>query len=150
MGHILAGHPVGEGRFSGGAPLQRGFGGRDLDGRLDLANEGGKVFASGCLGDGCAGAEKVDGCFHCAAGAVAHDDDQFCPCTTAGVLDAAEDFVFGDVASDANAENVAKAEVEDELAGGPGVDATEDDGHRKLPRGGCVDLAAEIAGEAFT
>ncbi len=27
VGHVLAGHPVGEGRFSGGAPLQRGFGG---------------------------------------------------------------------------------------------------------------------------
>ncbi len=117
---------------------------------MDLANQGGKVFASRYLGDGCAGPEKVDGGFHRAAGAVAHDDDQFCTCTAACVLDAAEDFVFCDVASDANAEDVAEAEVEDELAGGPGVDATEDDGHGILPCGGCVDLATEIAGEAFT
>ena len=42
---------------------------------------------------------------------MSHDHDKFCPCAAAGVLDAAEDFIFGDVPSDANDEGVTEAEV---------------------------------------
>jgi hypothetical protein len=80
---------------------------------------------------------------------VAFDDDDFGTGDLAGVFHAGEDLVGSDIACDADAEDVAEADVEDEFGGGAGVDAAEDDGERVLGVGGAVDLADEVAVEAL-
>ena len=94
-------------------------------------------------------ADDVAGGGDCAAAGVAFDDDDFGAGDLAGVFHAGEDLVSGDIACDADAEDVAEADVEDEFGGGAGVDAAEDDGEGVLGVCGAVDLADEVAVEAL-
>ena len=84
----------------------------------------GTLLLSGCGGG--------DG----AALRVAHHNDQLGAYDGAAVLHAAKHLGAGDVAGDADAEDVAESEVEDDFRRGAGVDATENDGQRVLTAGG--------------
>ena len=79
--------------------------------------------------------DEVDGRGHRAAPGVPHDQDQLRPGHGAAVLHAAQHLPAGDVAGDADAEDVAHPQVEDQLGGRAGVDAAEHDGQRVLPAG---------------
>ena len=106
-----------------------------------------EVLATGGLGGGPVIADEVDGRGHGAAPSVPHDQDQLCPGHGTAIFHAGQYFPARDVAGDADAEDIAHAQVEDQLGGRAGVDATEHDGQRVLPFGRGADLAAEVAGE---
>ena len=103
------------------------------------------MFAAGDYGGSLAAVIEIDRRLDGAATGVAHDQNEACAGHGAGELHAAEDFFFGHVAGDADDEGIADAEVEDELHGTAGVDATEHDGHRELRGGGGVHLAGVVA-----
>ena len=114
---------------------------------LNDPNDRLEMLAAGGLGRGFCRAGQLDGRGHGAAPRVPHDENQLRPGHGAGILHAAQDLATDDVPGDADAEDVAQAQVEDQFGGRAGVDATEHHGQRMLPGGRGVDLAAEVAGQ---
>ncbi len=133
--------------FSAAGQVLDGPAGGRIDRLLDVVDDVVEVLAARGLGGRPGLADEVDGRGHSAAPGVPHHQDQLRPGHGAAVLHAGQHLPARDVAGDADAEDVAHAQVEDQLGRRAGVDATEDDGQRVLPLGRGADLAAEVAGQ---
>ena len=145
---ILGGDDVGEsGGIEAGGFRERGD---VVDGAADAVGEGGEVGAASRFSGVEVLADELAGCGDGSALGVAFDDDDLGTGDLAGVFHAAEDLFRGHIACDADAEDIAQAEVEDEFGGGSGVNAAEHDGERVLSGRGDADLADEVAIEPFS
>lgn len=113
---VLCGDDVGEGRRIEAGGFRAC--GDVVDGAADAVGEGGEVGAACGFGGVEVLADELAGGGHGSAFGVAFDDDDLGAGDLAGVFHAAEDFFRGHIACDADAEDVAQAEVEDEFGGG--------------------------------
>jgi hypothetical protein len=144
--HVAAGHGVDERFLLGGRQLVDAPARERVDRLLDVVDDESEVLAARGLG-GCLGrSDEADGRGHGTAPRVPHHQDQLRPGHGASVFDAAQHLATRDVPGDADAEDVAHPQVEDQLGGRAGVDATEHDGQGMLPASRGVDLAAEVRG----
>ena len=145
--HVAAGHGIDERLLLGSRSRFDGPAGGRIDRLLDVFEDVVEVLATGGLGGRPDLADEVDGCCDSAAPAVSHDQDQFCPGHRTAILRAGQHLPARDVAGDADAEDVAHAQVKDQLSRCAGIDATEHDGQGMLPLGRGAGLADEVAGQ---
>src|SRR5690606_33311878 len=81
---------------------------------------------------------------------VPHDNDQFGSGDSAGILDAPENLVLGNIACNADTEDITDAHVEDEFTRIATIDTTENHGQRSLFFRSFRDLATPVAMQALT
>ena len=136
--HVPVGHGLDECGVPGRAVGVEAFDGRH--GGFDACQHPGQVAEH----------HVVAGTLDRAALSVPQDHDQLRPRGRAGELQAAQHVVVDKVAGDSRAEDIADALVEDQLIGGPQVDAADDgrEGVLAVARG--PDLGHVVALQHFT
>jgi len=118
--------------------------GDERDRLLNFADQRVEVVAAGDFQGSFATDLKIDGGGNRATAGVAEDEDQLAVGDSTGILEAAKNLLLGDVAGNADAENIADAEVEEDFGGGSGVDAGQDSGEWVLAGSRPGHIAAEI------
>lgn len=84
------------------------------------------------------------------ASGVSHDHNHFCTSYGTGVFETAKHFGSDDISGDSSAEDVSEADIKDDFGWGSRVDASENDGQWKLPRGSFSDLIVQIPNQSLS